>query len=396
VRGAGFGPQEIVQLTDNFHLFDGNTLLVSRNVQSDGAGRLGELFIQVPRNAKNGVNELDAAGQTSKRKAGAHLYVVYRPTLQAVAGSVRPGAAVTVIGQDYVPNSPVTVSVTIPRTGDTNETLSKNVNVGSDGTLSASLTMPNNVRLGRYFITAVDSIGGFRASTSFTVSIHPVLLLRPNFALPGQAVLVYGSSFSSGIHVTITAAFTVSGGGQQNVSSGADTNSDGAFVGQIAIPRNAIAGTATVRASESHGQATTRLIVQQPKPLPTSTPAPTQTPLPQPTPTATSQPTSHHTASPSFSYISIWYHTVRVGTYDHIILQANLKTTLGIWVIVYFPSGQRLAYYQNTDSHGRWEKQFPVPSTALNGAKTTDIFVTFQLWKGHRTQKTFRKIALVR
>jgi hypothetical protein len=93
--------------------------------------------------------------------------------------------------------------------------------------------------------------------------------------------------------------------------------------------------------------------------------------------------------------VSIWYHAVRVGTYDHVVVQSTVKSTLGIWVHVSFPSGMHHSYFENTDRLGHWEKTFSVPPGA-NSIYTNRALVTFQLWRAKKTVKDFLPFYLVR
>jgi hypothetical protein len=56
-------------------------------------------------------------------------------------------------------------------------------------------------------------------------------------------------------------------------------------------------------------------------------------------------PLSVHPQYLSFRWVSLWYHTVRHGTWDYIIVQSTLQTQLGIWVHVIFPNGVHSDFY---------------------------------------------------
>jgi len=129
-------------------------------------------------------------------------------------------------------------------------------------------------------------------------------------------------------------------------------------------------------------------------PIPTATtapsPTPTNTPIP-PTPTPTPRPPAPKAA---FRYISVWWHVVRVGTREHVEVQARGRSTHGIWVHVIFPSGLHFDYYENTDSSGHWIKEFPVPRNARSRYSNQTV-ITFQLWKGRSTAKNHTFFTLV-
>jgi len=129
-----------------------------------------------------------------------------------------------------------------------------------------------------------------------------------------------------------------------------------------------------------------------PAPTGTATTAPTATNTPIPTPTP--RPVVKHTGATAFQYASIWYHTIRIGTVEHLQVQAKAANAHGIWVHVVFGSGFHLDYYENTDAHGFWQKEFVVPGAGI-GRYSRDAVVTFQLWKGLKTTKTFDTFTVV-
>jgi len=130
-----------------------------------------------------------------------------------------------------------------------------------------------------------------------------------------------------------------------------------------------------------------------PAPTGTATTAPTATNTPIPTPTP--RPVVRHTGgASSFQYASIWYHTIRIGTVEHLQVQAKAANAHGIWVHVIFGSGFHLDYYENTDAHGFWQKEFVVPGAGI-GRYSRDATVTFQLWKGLKSTKTFDTFTVV-
>lgn len=121
----------------------------------------------------------------------------------------------------------------------------------------------------------------------------------------------------------------------------------------------------------------------------TSAPAPTDTPVPTPTPKPPKKKPF------GFAYASVWYHYINVGHVQHIQIQDKSRTQDGIWVTVQFARGKPLHYYQETDKHGFWSKEFRIPAFAL-GPKSGRAVVTFQLWKGHKTTKTFGTFTVIK
>jgi hypothetical protein len=124
--------------------------------------------------------------------------------------------------------------------------------------------------------------------------------------------------------------------------------------------------------------------------LPTATAVPTATattaPVPTPTPITIVRRVFRY--QPGFRYVSIWYHYVRKGTFEHLEVQANRHTKFGIWVHVFFPSGVSYAYFQNTDANGHWRMSFAVPTNS-GSPYSKQAVVTLQLWHGKQTVEHF-------
>jgi len=123
---------------------------------------------------------------------------------------------------------------------------------------------------------------------------------------------------------------------------------------------------------------------------PTSTPLPTNTPIPTPTPKPTPR-----AASTAFSYTSVWYHVIRMNTVETIQAQAVPRAQQGIWVHVLFASGNHLDYYQNTDKNGFWQTSFKIPTNSVS-RYSSEAVVTFQLWHGKATAKSFETFTVIR
>jgi hypothetical protein len=132
-----------------------------------------------------------------------------------------------------------------------------------------------------------------------------------------------------------------------------------------------------------------------PTATPTNTPIPpTATNTPNPTPTP-KRPTSKPVTT--YSYISIWYHVIKVGTQETIQVQARKPNVHGLWVHVYFPSGLHYDYYVNTDTKGFWQTSFKIPPASQSLSKySNQAVVTFQLWKGKATNKQFDTFTILK
>jgi hypothetical protein len=84
----------------------------------------------------------------------------------------------------------------------------------------------------------------------------------------------------------------------------------------------------------------------------------------------------------------VWYHFIRVGTQEVIVVQAKKHVQHGIWLTVRFPSGRYFAYYTNTDRKGFWSTRFTVPANAKSKF-TNEAVVTAQLWYRNTTTKSY-------
>ncbi len=269
ISAAGFGPAEAIHLSVRFPLYNLDTHAVTRDTGSDKSGKLHEFAIRIPRDALAGAVTLSATGQTGK-KAQAHLIVVYRPSLTLSAQTVRPGARIDLKGREFVPESNVSVSLTVARSGTTNITLSPTVLTDVYGAFTTSLDLPTNARLGRYSVAAVNDTGGFKADTPVTISIGPSIVLQPAVVFAGQAIAVSGENFAARVRVVVSGAFPVPGG-VRSVASGVITGSSGAYSAQLIVPGNARTGTVTIQARSSTGQTSTGLRIR-PRPAPPPVP----------------------------------------------------------------------------------------------------------------------------
>jgi hypothetical protein len=54
-----------------------------------------------------------------------------------------------------------------------------------------------------------------------------------------------------------------------------------------------------------------------------------------------------------------------------------------------------LHYYAGTDTSGFWQADFKIPPKTISSFSHQAV-VTFQLWKGNRTKKTFVYFTVVR
>ena len=412
VRGVGFQPGERVDVSAVFPLYSGGTAQAQGAVSANVGGAFSQLVLRVPAGAKAQAATLTARGATSGRIGRSRIFAVYRSTITVAPLAIRPGGSTTVSGQNFVPNSQVTLSVTIARNGSASITSNKTVGVAANGSFGAPIALPNNVTLGTYTIYARDSANGAHPSAKVDVTVHQIISAVPGSVLPGQTVVVSGSGYSYFSSVNVHATVPLNTGGTRGIGGSVSTNGQGAFTARLSVPGAAASSSVTVTAGGAHGQASTRFRVTRPappKPRPTSTPLPTPTatvtplpapaPAPAPAPTGTAFPVGNGHHNPfkghfKFKYVSLWYHTVSVGTYDHLVVQAQPSTQFGIWVHVYLPNGKRLDYYENTDDHGYWERQFTIPRNAIAKGNNQAV-VTVRLWSGGKHRDTYVDFNLI-
>lgn len=124
----------------------------------------------------------------------------------------------------------------------------------------------------------------------------------------------------------------------------------------------------------------------------TATAVPTATSLPA---TATPTPKPRKKYRATFGYLSVWYHFIRVGTQETIVVQAKKHIQHGVWLTVRLPSGRFFAYYTNTDKNGFWSTRFTVPKNGLSKF-TSQAVVTAQLWYRNTTTKSYSTFFLVK
>lgn len=130
----------------------------------------------------------------------------------------------------------------------------------------------------------------------------------------------------------------------------------------------------------------------------TTTPTMTPTETPTATATATNTPTATPTPKPKyvlkFRWVSIWYHVIREGTVEHIVIQGNHHQKFGIWAHVIFPNGFHYAWYQDTDKSGRWSTAFTVPNGVITQYSNQAV-ATLQLWHSKSTVKDFEFFTVI-
>lgn len=397
VTGSGFHPGDAAGLAVYLSV-RGRSQQMQVVMSVNGAGGFRTSFV-VPAGTNPGtyrVTAHDFHGTSATRYITIWPLVVVRPgTTPGV--TVIEGRRFYVSGSGFGANENVNVSVDYPLYNGDTQTVSVTARTGSGGSFyEAVLHVPWDATARRDTLNAVGASSGRKAAANVYVTYSPSVGASPYNLNPGKTVTVRGSGYVPGTHVNVSMTFPRTDGSTLTLSKSPVTDAYGNFTTTLTLPANITLGTHTITAADTVGgfRASTRInVTRAPQPTATITPRPTATSTAQPTATATA------TAKPKnkgvgFSWVSLWYHTVRQGTYDHLSVQTKPAKTMGIWVTVYFPNGVHYAYYENTNSTGFWQKQFNIPRHAIS-RKSNQAVITIQLWRGSKTTKYFMNFTLV-
>lgn len=371
---VGFSAGESVKVQGTFTAYNGNSIIESHTISVNSHGNAWNILLNAPNNAKAGQATVTAAGQTSNKQAQGHVNVVYRPSIYLTHSSVNSGSWITVNGRGFVSNAQVRVQINVPSNNGTTQTISVTASADGNGNFSKAIHLPSYVDAGSYTVTATDLTGGFKRFAKLTVTKPPAkrtltasLSLLPSVTLPNQDITLVGTNFPANSNVTVTATIDLRGGGNRVITTNGVTGPQGGISVVVRVPWKAAPGTYTVTANVSGATASKSLQVLA---------------------------MSSHPTTLNFHWISLWYHTVRQGTSDRVIIQSTLHTRLGIWVHVIFPSGRHIDFYEQTNGHGRWSTWFSVPHNSRT-RHSNHAFITFQLWHGKHTTQHFMSFWLV-
>lgn len=388
VDALGFAANEVVKLQVTFPTYSGNDVVVTRTPTADSHGNVYNVAIMPPNGAKVGYAAVMAIGQTSNKQAPGRVYVVYRGYIVLQKSSLVVGNSVGIVGHGFVSYSNVRLQITI-NTNNGQQTLSVTASTDVNGNFTKYIAIPNYTNPGTYTVVATNVSTGLKHYAKLVVTarqsrptpkptaqptaqptakpLHSVVTTLPRSTLPNQTISVAGTGFPANANVTVTTTVDLRGGGNRPLSKSLFSDSNGNFSTSIRVPYKAAQGTYTVSASAGGAHASDQLTIL---------------------------PFSAHPSNLNFRWTSLWYHTVRHGTYDVITIQSTLQTTLGIWAHVIFPSGQRHDYYTNTDASGNWSTHFTIPNSAIS-KHSNQAYITLQLWHGQQTTQSFLDFTLV-
>lgn len=163
---------------------------------------------------------------TSAEAAGANNpgYVLITPVISISPTSGPVGTAVTVTGKGFTPPTSATATLA----GALVVTAPFPIPVASDGTLSATFTVPATASTGN--VTVTD---GVAVSSSKMFTVTPRLTLLPTSGMPGSTVTAIGTQFTA---TGITVEILFAGALLSPTVEVIDTNSDGTVTASFTVP----------------------------------------------------------------------------------------------------------------------------------------------------------------
>lgn len=183
------------------------------------------------------------------------LVVTDAPELGATWPSVPAGGTTPLTGQNFTPDSEVTVTLTdadgTPILDALGRPITSTVTTDADGAFpaDATFTVPAGTPLGDYQLVAVDESGA-TATTPLDVAALPIVIAPALFdAATGGPLDVTGSGFTVGEDVLVE--LLTSGG--TVVAFVTVLSSDGSLAATLTVPADTAGGTYTVRATDVTG-----------------------------------------------------------------------------------------------------------------------------------------------
>lgn len=171
--------------------------------------------------------------------AGTHLLALPPVSL--------PGRPIAILGEGFGAGERVSVSIA-PQDGTASgdgghpsqgtaggATLLGVTQAADDGSVSlAGIAAPGGG--GAFLVSAVGAATGLSATSRFSVTASPVLVLQPAVVAPGRGVEVHGAGFSAGAHVSVQVGGTL-GPGISLGPAAAVADGDGRFVVSFTLPQ---------------------------------------------------------------------------------------------------------------------------------------------------------------
>lgn len=191
------------------------------------------------------------------------VYLVINPTLALSQGQARPGSTVTLSGSGFAPSSDLWLCIA-PEGSATCSTSATPpmVSVDSTGNIPPlEFTVPD-LQSGVYAVGLVDGVGNnlVPISSAQLTIVNAVVSVSPASGPAGMQVTLSGTQFAVDSPITISFAGSV-----VTPSAPCSSNSTGGFSCTFAIPATAVAGPATITATDgSGGSASTTFTVLTP------------------------------------------------------------------------------------------------------------------------------------
>ncbi|MGH2410871.1 MAG: hypothetical protein ACRDGS_10965 [Chloroflexota bacterium] len=265
VDGSGYATGEVVQVSASFPLYNGRTVVRSKNVTADSSGKFSNLYLQAPLDARAMTVTLTAKGTTSQKSGTAGLTVVYRPHISLRQSSLNPGQTGLISGRGFVPGAPVHVTATFQLSGGGTTTVGRTVRARNDGRFyGLQFPIPSNASNGKIAIAAAGVANTAHTEATVAVTYKPYVKVSSSMVRPGGTLSVSGGGFVPNTTVRVNVAVP-QGGQTVNLTSTPRTNSSGTFTTQIHVPSNITPGryalTATDSARNLHASTTATIAV---------------------------------------------------------------------------------------------------------------------------------------
>jgi len=150
--------------------------------------------------------ELTVTATQGDDEATDELIVTLAPVVSLDPGQVRPGDSVAIAGGGWDPETAVTVVFTDANGDPAGEPVE--IDPADDGSLDGSFTVPAGTPVGALTATATQDDDS--ATDAVVVLAEPAVVVEPNPAAPGEAIVITGSGFACGpVSVTISDGDTV-------------------------------------------------------------------------------------------------------------------------------------------------------------------------------------------
>jgi hypothetical protein len=196
------------------------------------------------------VQAVNAAGNSSASNEASALPTIAVVTLSPSSGNV--GTTVTISGTGFTANATISHSGGVVFAGTAVSIGSSNIRVASNGTWSATFTVPN-ASSGAEGVTATDS-SSVSATATFTVTAN--LTVSTSSGGVGTSVTVSGTGYTGGGLINHSTGVTFNGTAVSIGSSNASISSTGTWSATFTVP-NSSYGSKVVSATDSSGASDT-------------------------------------------------------------------------------------------------------------------------------------------